>query len=181
MIARTTIEAAVIAWLAGETGLSVVLANQGRPMHGRPCATIKMASFLHQGQDQRLALTDPGAPAYASQRLHGCRSVTISISIYGAGALDLARAAADSLAKETVKDAFSTAGIASVAGAPDVLDLTELLNTSYEERGQFDAVFFLGEEYTDSVPLIEHVSGTGTFEAPEGHAVESITFEADKP
>ena len=52
---------------------------------------------------------------------------------------------------------------------------TELLETKFEERAMLEVEMVFADSYTDTVPLIEKVTGTGTYN-PGG---KTDTFEAD--
>ena len=75
---------------------------------------------------------------------------------------------------------LAAAGLFSRGDSPPVNDLTTLLETDFEERAQFDAVFGFAEEFADSVPLIEHVQGEGTLTQPP-NPDRLVPFEASKP
>jgi len=107
----------------------------------------------------------------------GDRMVTVSIQVFGTDANDNARIAAQCLAKETIRDALNAAGLAPTMGIPTVTDLTALEQTDFKERALLEPVFFIVDEYTDTVPLIERVSGTGTLEAPEDRARGTIDYD----
>lgn len=178
MITRATIEAALRAWLtASMSGVAVIFADQGAPVPTAPFATIKLGTLVPVGHDHRLGYTDPGAPAYMTQSMCGDRKLTVSVNVFGSGAMDYARAGANALSKETVRDPLNVAGLAPAAGVPEVRELTGLLDTGFEERAQFDAMFFLGETYTDTMPVIERVSGEGTLEYPEDVARGTVDFD----
>ena len=177
---RTSIEDAIRDWLGevwSASSVTVIFANQGTPLPATPCATVLLAGPLTWGHDSRLAITDPGAPSYASQDVHGDRSLSASINVYGSGAFDFARAAVNSLALETIRDGLRSDGLATPAVNPEVRELTSLQITDPEERAQFDVVFAFGEVTTDSIPLIERVSGTGTIESPEDVPRGTVDFD----
>jgi len=175
-ISRATIENALVSWLSTEmSAVTVILAEQGAPKPGSPFATIKLSGARGQGLDDRLDITDPGAPAYATQDLLGDRRAPVSVQLFGAGALDYARQAADSLNLQTVRDALWAAGLAPVLPPGEVRDLTGLVQTDFEERAQFDFDLVWGDSYTDTIPLIERVTGSGTVTGAEDRPV---TFDS---
>jgi hypothetical protein len=164
-------------------GVTVIYANQGGPVPPVPFATLTMGALVGIGQEHEYGWgTDPGKPAYVPRKMAGDRRLTCSVQVFGPGALDYARAAAQGLAKQTVRDVLDASGLAPVAGVPEVRDLSELLATSFEDRAQFDAEFFLGDTYTDSVPVIESIAGTETIKNPNGTTRSTIPFyTADGP
>lgn len=177
MITRATIEDALIVWLAAATSGSVIVADQNKPRPETPYLTVKVQGPLQLGQDSAGALTDPGAPAYASQAYLGEREVSVSIQAFGSGAVDLARSAVNALSTETTRSQLGTAGLFRRGGPIQVNELTALLDTDFQERAQFDVTFGLVDEYTDSVPLIESVECEGTLSNPPNED-RSETFSA---
>jgi hypothetical protein len=174
LITRATIEAAVVTWLSDATSKTVILANQGTPRPARPYLTVLISSVRTVGGEDARAISAVGV-----QTIYGDREVSVSVQAFGAGALDLARAAALALNKETVRQKLATSGLCPSGITPIVAELTELLETDFEERAQFDAVLALGETYTDTVGLIEHVEGEGTITQP-GKDDTVVPFAADK-
>lgn len=187
MITSTAIKSALQTWVVAAVAslddAHVVFAEQAAPQPpSSPYATIKIVGPIQSiGQEHEYGWgTDPGQPDYVPQKLAGDRRVTASVQIFGTGALDLAREAAQSLGMQSVRDTFALSGLAPVAGIPDVLDLTELLDTSWEERGQFDCEFFFGDTYTDDVPVIETVSGTETLQDAAGNDIRTINYDTSQ-
>lgn len=175
MITRAAIENAAIAWVAAATSETAIVSEQGKPRPETPYLTVKVSPPRAMGHDVDGGLVDPGAPAYATQTYLGQREVAVSIQAYGAGAMDIARSAANALGTETTRAQLGAVGLFRRGALPAITDLTGLLDTDFQERAQFDVIFGLVDSYTDSVPLIETVEGQGTFD----DRVE--TFTAAKP
>lgn len=167
MTTRANIEDAVYTWVQVSTGQTVIFAEQGPPRPDTPYLTIKVNGPVSVGFDEGRGLADPtGAPDPAVQTYRGEREVSVSVQAFGAGALDYARAAARALSTETTRSQLAAASLFHRGIVPAVNELTELLETEFEERAQFDATLGFAEEYTDDVYLIEDVEGQGTFENP---------------
>jgi hypothetical protein len=177
IITSTAIQDAVRTWLTTElTALTdVIFAEQAAPRPAVPFATVKLGAPIKLGYDDAGALTDPGAPAYASRAMRGDRRLPVSVQIFGAGAMDYARAASNALSKETIRDDLRSTGIAPVDNGT-ITDLTELLETDFEDRAGLEVVFVFADEYTDTVPLVEHVTATGTYTPGS----KTDTIQADK-
>ena len=58
-----------------------------------------------------------------------------------------------------------------------ITDLTALLETDFEGRALLEVAMVFADSYTDTVPLIEHVTGTGTVD-PGSY---TVPLQADKP
>ena len=180
MTTRAAIESAALTWVAAATGATVIFTDQNKPRPATPYLAIKVSGPIAVGHDETRGLTDPGAPAYAEQTYRGDREVSVSVQAFGAGAMDLARAAARALVTETTRVQLATAGLCHRGVVPTVNELTALLETDFEERAQFDATLAFAEDFADSVPLIETVEGQGTYQnPPRADRVESFT--ASKP
>jgi len=176
IITTAAIENALRTWLVTELAIEVIMAEQAAPRPATPYATISLGNPRTVGLDDAGALTDPGAPAYASRAMRGDRIITTSIQVFGAGAMDYIRAASNALNKEATKDALSAAGVAPV-DIGTLTDLTELLETEFEDRAGLEVEFVFADEYTDTVPLVEHVTAVGTYDPGS----KTDTIQADKP
>lgn len=174
MITRAQIETAMRTWLVDALGggVTVIFADQAAPRPDPPYATCKVMGPRSVGHDDRRAIDDDGL-----QDMVGDRVITVSVQVFGDGAVDNARTAANALNKEAARAKLATVGIAPRGGSA-INELTALLEVGAEERAQFDAQFGFADEYTDDVGLIERVEGEGTIDAPAEHTID---FEAEKP
>jgi hypothetical protein len=176
------IEQALRAWIMTTTGLhdsKVIFADQDapRPVSG-PFATIKgrLSRTRIGAFDEEAASEDDDSDIIRTQR----RRLTVSINLIGTDALSLADDASDGLDRYDVREALDAVGLA-VIDPGDVRDLTGLIETRHEERGQFDAVFHMVSQTTETVGWIEIVEGTATYTdaEPDGSdATQDFTFEA---
>lgn len=179
MTTRANIEAAVYTWVQQATGATTIFADQARPRPATPYMVVKLGGPTSVGHDEERSLSDPGAPSYATMTYRGDRELSVSVQALGAGALDLARAAARALATETTRAQLATSGLCPRGVVPTVNELTGLLETDFQERAQFDATLAFAEDYTDSVPLIETVEAEGTLTQPP-NPDRVVTFTATK-
>lgn len=99
--------------------------------------------------------------ARVSIAAEGMRKAVCSINVFGPDAIDLASKIRDSLGRPDIVESFIVAGLAHLDDS-DIEDLTELQETEYEERGQFDlTVSFIGGSEID-VSAIEKVNVAGS-------------------
>jgi hypothetical protein len=166
------LEAAVKAWLDTEWAgaVTVIKAKQGGRPPASPYAIFELAGPVTRGGEHRGEITDPGAPAYASQAVAYHQQLSASINVYGTGAMDKARLALQGLSKTPIAEALRAAGLAPPHRRPEPRNLTGLVKTDFEERAQFDVIFALGDVFTDSLPLIETLEGEATLYNPDGTA-----------
>lgn len=180
MSTQVEIENAVVVWVAAATGATTIIADQAKPRPATPYATVKVSGFRAIGFDDKRGITDPGAPAEGVQTYRGDREVTVSVNVIGSGALDLARAAANSLMQRPVRDQLATAGLCHRGIVPTVNDLTGLLDTTFQPRAQFDVRLGLADDHTASVPLVEDVTVEATLTRPERDDITK-TIQVSKP
>lgn len=153
---------------------AVIFEDQDAPRPAPPYLSVRLAGPVIVGHEDAQAIDDEGL-----QTIRGDREITASVQAFGAGALDLARRAAHALATERTRSQLALSGLCPRGTLPRINDLTQLLETSSEERAQFDAVLAFSDDYTDDVGLIEHVTGTGTFQNPPRDDF-TVPFAADK-
>ena len=171
------LEDALYTWLTAELAITVIMARQAKPRaSSTPYATVLVPPPRTVGYDDAGQLTDPGAPAYASRAMRGDREATIEVQVLGPLAFDLVRQASNSLNKQVARSALAAAGMAPKDNGT-ITDLTELLETQFEERAMLEVEMVFADSYTDSVPLIEHATATGTYN-PGG---QTDIIQADKP
>lgn len=181
MTTRITIEDALYSWVSVSTGATTVFLEQGAPRPATPYMTVKVVSLTPTGLDSLVSVSDPlGPPNEATATYRGDREVSVSVQGIGPGAMDLCLTAANSLNKQSFVDSLAASGLFRRGLIPAVTDITALLETDYEERAQFDAIFALCDEYTDSVSLIETVEVDGTLEN-KPNPDRAVSFTATKP
>lgn len=155
---------AIRAWLITATGLpdgQVIFAdpNPNAPRPRAPFVTVKQLGAM-----RRLGACDEerlGAEAGFIQRI-GHRRLTVDVNVYGPRALALAAAAQDHLERYDVRLALDAVGL-TVIDRGQLNNLTALLDTQYEQRGQFEAVFGLAVGSTEDVGWIETVEYEGAY------------------
>lgn len=152
-------------------------ARQRMPKLEGPYVTIDVESIQQVGQDERRSVDDDGM-----RTVRGPRVVQTTIVAYGSGALNLAEVVRSALWLNDVQTRLRRAGLArQTIGA--VQNLTTALETTFEERGMFEARFVYTAEQTESVSFIDRVQGEGElWDDPdtsplEGSPVVEWTFD----
>lgn len=152
-------------WLITTTGLPderVIFANQNAPRPKVPYATVNArvaTRRLGAFDEERLIDDEPGV---IDRRGH--RVVTASVNVFGPSALDLAEAAQDGLERYDVREQLEAAGLA-VNDIGQLRDLTQLVETTLEDRYQFDAIFGIARATKETVGWIESVEIEATYNA----------------
>jgi len=173
---RVDLENDIAAWLVAATTKKVIIWWPGKPRPvERPYFTVRIASVLPFGIDESLELSAVGV-----QRFKGTRIATVDLGAYGSGSLDALELARQGAYKETCRDLLTDQCI-SIFPPGQVNDLTKMLETDPEERGNLEVRFAFAEEYYDDVGLIEHVTGTGKLYLPDGSNHADFNYKADIP
>lgn len=150
-----------VAQVQDAQGVRVIHAHQNAPRKGEnddlyPYAVIRLDSFQQIGWDELREIDDNNIATFG-----GLRRGTVSISVFGEGALEYATQASNSLEMQTYIDLLSAAGIA-ILEKSSVQNLTAMLETKYEPRADFD--FFIGyaDNVEDDLGIIEKAELSGT-------------------
>ncbi|NIQ92379.1 MAG: hypothetical protein GWN93_26735 [Deltaproteobacteria bacterium] len=141
-------------WLQKEIGATVIFAEQGAPRPSSfPYGSLRIQSINQVGGDDALRDVD----AQGKQKTYGVRSAVFGVAVYGPGATALLEKALGSLHKPTVREElYYTYGISAIDDE-GIINLTELLETDWEERAQMDLMVMYAIEQEDDVGLIEKV------------------------
>lgn len=164
----TTAENALQAWASARSGAPAIWANQNGTRPPLPYVTLQITAGPGRiGQDEIALTVDATAPAGQDLVMthRGPRTITLSVNVYadpvttGASAPARAGALADTLSLESVRDALRAAGL-MVSTVGPVRDLTQLVDTAYESRAQFDVQLYARSEVSERTTFIETVDFT---------------------
>lgn len=89
----------------------------------------------------------------------GNREIVLNFRSFGVGGIDKLNSLFDVVEKPSFHQSMLAKEIVYVRFMTGVLDITEIVNTTYEERGVVDMLLRISSQYTDDVGLIEHVYG----------------------
>lgn len=137
-----------------ELNITTIFADQYRIRPQKtPYAVVRINSVLPYGfKDEEGDIDDNGITL-----VDGHRNAMVVIDINGAGANELALQLQASLSKTSVLGIlWNSYGIA-VLNQGNIVNLTELLETSGIERAVLEIKIGFAVQYTDDVGLIEHV------------------------
>lgn len=140
------------------SNVTVIFANQNAPRPAKPYGTILIMSVIRVGQNDEQRETDN----YGEMALVGQRQMTVSLNIYGEGAIDYMETLQQSLSKFSVLQNYFGSAPISILNKSTIQNLTYLLETDFESRAQMDITIGYAVDYTDDVGLIEHVEVVGT-------------------
>lgn len=151
-----------------ETGVATIKANQKSPRPARPYASVLFvdpSSRFGSSMDQQ-SMT----PVTHTVSTEGMRKAVASINVFGENAIDILAKVRDALDRPDVIETFIEAAVAHVDES-EIRDLTSLLETEYEERGQMDITVSYVASSEVYVGTIDEVKIGGTV---NGHTVPTI-------
>jgi hypothetical protein len=172
----STIKTGLWTWAKTEAGIpeaQVVWAEQNSPQPNTPYVTLRIASLVKVGDDYI-----PMPNASGAVKITGNRDFTLGIQGFGPGSLGILETLRGSLAKQSVKETFYAAKIALV-NTEDVLNITELVETRFQERGSLDVFLRTYSEVTDNLGAIEKVEVTEEYYDPTGTLALEDTYVID--
>lgn len=105
----------------------------------------------------------------------GDREFTLQCQAYGGDPLTVMENLRTSLQKQTVLDTLRLVGIVFVNWFP-INDVTELVDSRFEQRASMDILFRIANVYTDNLGVIDTVVLEEIFKNPSGTVIYDETF-----
>jgi hypothetical protein len=105
----------------------------------------------------------------------GDREFTLQVQAYGGDPITVMQNLRTSLQKQSVLDSLRVNGIVFVNWFP-INDVTDLIDSRYEQRASMDILFRIADVYTDNLGVIETVELQEVFENASGNIVYDETF-----
>lgn len=133
--------------------------------------TLYISSVVQIGWDY---VQDPMSDAGINQQV-GDREFTLQIQAYGGDPLTVLNNLRTSLQKQSVLDTLRANGIALANWFP-VNDLTQLVDTRFEQRGSMDVLFRMADIYSDTSGVIDIVQLEEVFQDAKGNIIYDETF-----
>ncbi len=147
----------------------VVFSEQSSPRPNKPYMTMKVSSIVDIGQDDaRLPIDDEGNAEFI-----GNKEFTLSIQSFGDSALSMLSTIRDSLNSPDELQRLRDEGVIFV----DQLlfdDISDLLETIWEERGQLDLLLRATSISSHQVGIIERVYLGSTYNEVENNIAIQI-------
>ena len=114
-------------------------------------------------------LSDAGSGEFV-----GDREFTLQCQAYGGDPLTVLETLRTSLQKQTVLDSLRANGIVFFNWNP-ISDVTELVDSRYEQRGTFDVFFRMANVYSDNLGVIDTVEIEEIIKDPSGTIIHDVT------
>lgn len=150
---------AIWRWATRETGRPWIRAQQGQTPPEKPYGTFNFRPNKKLGGRDELRYDESGHTFFLAAQRGG----TISLNMFGAGAVDTLEALRDTLDSPDTIEEFRAAGFAVIRDGA-VNNLTAQFQSGFEERAQFDLEVSNSKVIQTGVGTIEHVSVVGEVE-----------------
>ncbi len=147
--------------------VEVIFSDQNAPRPNYPYAVVRFDSIVQIGCDEIRAID----PETNIANIGGQRRGTVSVSYFGPSPMQEIMKAYNSLEKETVEDLFFANRVA-ILQKNSVQNLTEMLETNFEEHTFFDFYIGFAENIEDYLGIIQDVELTGKYnDTPIGQVI----------
>lgn len=151
MINFYNLKVALYNWAVANTptGTPVIYYYANAPRPTVDYVTLFLQNFMQIGWDYTPAPSDNAGDVI----MVGDREFTLQIQAYGTNSFGLLEGLRTSLQKQTVLDSLAVSGIVLVNWFP-IQDITQLVDSRFEERGTLDILFRIAQQETDVLGTI---------------------------
>lgn len=164
------VRTALYTWMQRETGLTIIFAEQSKQRPQLPYGSIKFVNpAVRVGGRDEIRIQGENSTVV------GQRTTLASLNIFGKNANDVMSKLLTSLDRPDVIDLFSEAGMSHV-GETGPNDLTELMETQYQERSQMDLSLMYTDTQDAKLGFIESVEITNEVKVgPDQEPINEVT------
>lgn len=134
------------------TGMPVIYWQPNAPRPLVPYLTLFISSVVSINEDW----SSPESDLLGEIQMKGDRQFTLEVQAYGGDPLTTIENIRTSLQKQTVLDTLRANGIA-VYQALTINDITNLIDTQFEQRAQIDILMGIAQTYTDNPGYFEQL------------------------
>lgn len=171
MIDFNTYKPIIKSWIDTETSLTSIRAEQNAPQPAKPYLTFRLSSSIQVHED---AIGAPNSSGVAI--ISGNREFTLEVQGFGSGVLQVLSILLDSRNKPTINEYFTDNNLV-LYDAGVILNITDLEESEYTERGSVEFFFRIGSEINDTIGLIESTEISGLFLEPDLSTISVITLD----
>lgn len=174
----STVKTSLYTWATANvpSGMPVILLYNNAPRPVIDYVTIYVSTVSQIGWDY---VRPPLTTAGISEQV-GDREFTCQIQAYGGNPLNVLNNLRTSLQKQSVLDTLRANGIVFADWYP-VNDITELVDTRFEQRASLDILFRIADIYDETSGVISTVSLEEVFKEPDGTTIYDKTFLIPPP
>ncbi len=144
-------------------GFSIKAKQKDAPRPINAYADVDFVNDTGIGWEQRQLVNNGGDPDL-TETLQGAREIMMSVNFYRSNAIDNARKVRIGLIRESIQSLFSAGGI-GLTRRSEVREISEPLESGFEERSQFDIVLSAVGTDSDIVRSIESLDIAGEFQS----------------
>ena len=164
----TTVQTSLYQWAVANlpVGMPVIYWEQNSPRPSVPYVTLNISNIVAVNQDWSESSTNP----LGVQDMKGDRQFTLQVQAYGGDTLTNLENLRTSLQKQTVLDTLRANEIAFYQSLT-INDITDLVDSRYENRAQLDILFGIGQIYTDAPGFFDHMVLQEVYLDAEGNTV----------
>jgi len=147
--------------------------NNGVPVD---YVSLLMSSFVQIGRDWNASPSDnTGLTNFV-----GDREFTLQVQAYGNTPMQILENLRTSLQKQSVLSSLQAQGVVYVNWFP-ILDITDLVDSRYEQRCTMDLLFRLAQQYSDNLGVISTVEIEEIYKDPAGTVVSDVIVTIPPP
>lgn len=161
----SAIKTALHAWAFSTVPVQTIFANQNGNVPPLPFCTLFVQPVAFIGQDES-SVDIGGVSTYTGQR-----EISVSVQYFGANAMQNAIDLAESLEADAARALLAVDGLVFVDRNSGVNDLSEVLDTGFEERAGIDLMFRIASVRTENTGLIESTEVTQTIKKPDDSSI----------
>lgn len=158
------------------SGMPAIYLYNNAPRPTVDYITLYIATVSQIGWDWE---NDPN-DVTAIAEMVGDREFTLQVQAYGGDPITVLQNLRTSLQKQTVLDSLRANGIV-FANWFNVNDVTELVDSRFEQRASVDILFRIADIYSDETGIIESIELEEVFKDPANQIVYDETFIIPAP
>lgn len=144
--------------------MPVIYLNNNSPRPTVPYVTLYISSFVEIGWDY---LQQPLSTTTGIGNLTGDREFTLQVQAYGGDPITILETLRTSLQLPSVLASLRSSGLVRVNWFP-IADITELVDSRFEQRATMDVLFRVAQTTTDNVGNINTAVVTEQYYNPDG-------------
>jgi len=149
-------------------GMPVIFWEQNSPRPKIAYITLWLSSIIAINQDY----SSPQANLNGDINMKGDRQFTLQINAYGNNTLTVLENIRSSLQKQTVLDTLRAGGIVFYQSLT-INEISELVDSQFEERSQLDVLMAIGQTYTDNPGYFNEIEVQEVYE----NAIETVVYD----
>jgi len=142
-------------WVISVIPISTIFLNQDGSIPSLPFCTLYVQPITFFGHDE-FKNDDNGLVTYTGQR-----EFTLTVEYFGLGAMQNAHDLVESLEMQNARDLLAESDLVFVDRASGVQDLSELVDTGFEERASIDLILRTASIRTQAGTIIDSSQTTG--------------------